>query len=172
MLVTLCPIVKLVADTFKLNAYVPMLTTLSGILIDWILEQLQQGISTDDQKTLCRALTYGKNKYGIKYAALSPQWAFAWLSLEPKNWWSHRTTRVLNGRPHICHSPHGNLCYVAANEVDIRPRIYYYNSSNKTGVTIPFYNETQSNSVLPFSYPSYDWQVQADKCRGVVCTHN
>ena len=141
------------------------------LFVDWILEQLNQGIATDDQGTLCRALKYGKNGYGIMYAPISPQWAFAWLSLRPQSpaLWRHRTTRVLSGKAHICHSSEGNLCHVASNEVDARPRIYYHNHNIAGGVSMPVYNETHVNSLLPYSYPSYDWQVQADKCQGVVC---
>lgn len=138
-----------------------------NLFVDWILEQLQAGIAADDQHTLCKALSYGKIKYGIKYAALSPQWAFALLSLNQSSWWSQRTTRVMSGRPHICHSSEGDLCRMASNEVNVRPRIYYL---NRTGIVIPVYNETQATSLLPYPYPSYDWQVQADKCQGVVCT--
>lgn len=137
-----------------------------NLFVDWILEQLKGGISADDQGTLCRALRHGKNKYGIQYAALSPQWAFSWLSLKSSNssLWSYRTTRVISSKTHICHSP--DLCAVTASESHSGPRIYYKNSSN---VVIPIYNQVQASSLLPYPYPSYDWKAQAKICQGVFC---
>ena len=151
-----------------------------NLSLGWILEQLQAGITIDDQHTLCKALSYGKNKYGIKYGVLSPQWAFVMLSLNWSSWWPQWTTCMISSRPHICHSSEGDLCRVASHEVDVCPQLYYLNLTgivipgiydlNLTGIVIPVYNETQANSLLSFPYPSYGWQLQADKCQGVVCT--
>mmetsp|Transcript_297 Transcript_297/g.493 ORF Transcript_297/g.493 Transcript_297/m.493 type:complete len:377 (-) Transcript_297:112-1242(-) len=138
-----------------------------NLFVDWILEQLKKGISYDDQGTLCKALEHGKDKYGVQYAILSPQWALAWLSLNSVNssWWNHRTTRVISGKAHLCHSNEGNLCQLASNHT-FGPRIYYHNT---TGITTVVYNEDQVNALLPYPYPSYDWQAQANMCKGVVC---
>ena len=148
-----------------------------AMFVDWILEQLKAGINKDDQATLCRALKNGKENYGLKYGALSPNWAFAWLSLNKEkggngeDWFAYRSTRVITGKPQVCHSPEAQLCDapVSFSKKSSLPHIYYHHT--KDALPSVFYSENDINNVLPYEYPSYDWKEEASKCdKRVVCT--
>mmetsp|Transcript_19767 Transcript_19767/g.56812 ORF Transcript_19767/g.56812 Transcript_19767/m.56812 type:complete len:206 (+) Transcript_19767:614-1231(+) len=152
-------------------------TRVKNLFVDWILEQLKFGIHKDDQATLCRSMRYGRERYGLKYRTLSPNWALAFLSLDNRGgmeWWQHRTTRVIKGRPQVCHSQEGNICDLAITfdeesirkmDLDSRPHIFYHNAGKLMDLRV-FFNESEASSTLPYPYPASDWQELAAKCNG------
>lgn len=126
------------------------------LFMDWILRQIQRGLSTDDQGPLAQALAC--NTYGLKYGALSPQWSLAFLSVkwgENREFWRHRTTRVLTGAPQICHKD--DVCSIQSEHED-RPRILYLDSASGSGSARVFYDESSLQEVLPFSFNWPEWK--------------
>ena len=139
------------AMLYRWNARVKML------FVNWILRQLHRGIGTDDQRPLCHAMACDGQAYGLKYGAISPNWALAWLSLKwGKNngLWKHRTTRVIQGLPQVCH--HADVCRVAANSSS-SPRVLYMDSSVGPSSARTLYSQKEINEVLPYPYIWKDW---------------
>jgi FkbM family methyltransferase len=136
-----------------------------NLFIDWILRQLERGISTDDQGPLCQAMGCAGGAYGLKYGYITPPWALAWLSLrngDNNEQWKHRTTRVLRGKPQICHS--ADVCQVASalsssQKMRYPPRVLYMDASKGVNSSRVFYSQTEieSSRVLPYSYTWENW---------------
>merc|ERR1711971_246895 len=127
------------------------------LFVDWILRQLQYGVSKDGQITLCQALACAGQKYGLKYGQISPNWSFAFLSLRwGKNgeWWKHRTTRVISGPAEICHN--GAICndkWVGDDPKLKEPHVFYFMVGNTsvTGLPMrPVYSQGDINGILPY----------------------
>lgn len=139
-----------------------------NLFADWIMEQLRAGISADDQAPLCRSLFIG-TRYGLNFTAISPQWAFAWLSTDVDAW-ADRTTRVLRGKAHICHSPEANLCTAANLSQDQRARVFHYKRPmNERRSVVALYNPEQVRKLVS-GYPEFDWLTHTDRCSGLLCT--
>ena len=133
------------------------------LFVDWMLRQLQRGLTADDQGTLCHAMACAGQAYGLRYGAIAPPWALAWLSLQwgPDNnqYWKHRTTRVISGPPHICHS--ADVCEIAATQQPkaAQPRVLYVDASVGKSSARVFYSqrELDASGVLPYAYTWRDW---------------
>ncbi len=156
-------------DRFKCHNFNMMFSwneRVRTLFIDWLLRQLQRGVSVDDQLTLCNALACAGEKYGLKYGTISPSWAFAWLSLnrgKGNTWWKHRTTRVISGPAEICHSSEALLCEVSMklNETEaMMPHIYYYDSEGGVKPK-PVFSQKEFNEIVPYAY-EYNWTTEED----------
>ena len=138
-----------------------------NLFVDWIMRQLQTGISADDQGPLCRALFTGA-KYGLRFTSISPQWALAWLSLN-LDMWSDRTTRVFRGNAHICHSREANLCSAANLSQSQIPHMFYYTRLAKGIARVAILHDWEDVSAIVADYPTFNWSQQADRCTDVLC---
>lgn len=135
------------------------------LFVDWMLRQLQLGVSLDDQGTLCKSLFCAGEQYGLKYGAVSSNWAFAWLSLnwgKDRVWWTHRTTRLISGAPEVCHSGEAALCNAALdlNATDaMKPHIFYKFPGSQP---VPIFSQQEIDNILPYKFVWRDWAVQND----------
>jgi FkbM family methyltransferase len=158
-----------------------------NLFIDWILRQLERGISTDDQGPLCQALGCAGKAYGLKYGAITSSWALAWLSLhadttdDNHHHWKHRTTRVITGKPHICHS--ADVCQIATRiastakhtkkKEDYPPRVLYMDASQGVKSSRVFYSQTEieKSHILPYEYTWKRWNPPSNDVVVVPAIH-
>jgi hypothetical protein len=137
------------------------------LFADWLFRQLQVGMTIDDQHTMCDAMACGGEQYGLKYGAISSQWALAWLSLnsgKDKEWWPIRTTRILSSAPQICHTP--DVCKLGAtggahNQTLMnKPRVLYMVSWKGRERIFYSQKELESSGLIPYKFVWDNWESQ------------
>ena len=90
----------------------------SALLRDWLLLQLRQGVSSDDQKTLHLAELRFLRRMGNKFKVgrVVPEYGASFYNVIPSDGQLRsdraRVTPVLQGRVHVIHSTNRSLCEV------------------------------------------------------------